>query len=305
MEMPSLALMRSKLFVPGSRPELFPKALASEADALSLDLEDAVAPSRKDEARAAVAAFLRGLPPRSEDARNRIIIVRVNGPATPLFDPDLRAVIGKGLDVLNLPMVESAGDILRAVEAVERVERLTGLAPRTGILANIETPRGLHAVAEIAAAHPRVVGLQVGYGDLFEPAGIARDHEAALDHVRLLVRFAAAAADIPCFDGALAAVDSPERCRAEAEAARRLGFAGKSCIHPSQVPVVNAAFAPSPAEVARARRVLDAARERIGSGTGAFLVEGKMVDAPFIESARAVVELAARLGMAEAREGPA
>ncbi|MFY0108244.1 aldolase/citrate lyase family protein, partial [Acinetobacter baumannii] len=91
----------------GSRPELFPKALASEADALSLDLEDAVAPPRKDEARAAVAAFLRGLPPRTEGARKRIIIVRVNGPATPLFDPDLRAVIGKGLDVLNLPMVES------------------------------------------------------------------------------------------------------------------------------------------------------------------------------------------------------
>lgn len=298
METPRLALMRSKLFVPGTRPELFPKALASEADALSLDLEDAVTPSRKEEARAAVEAFLRGRP---EGGDGKIVIVRVNGPATPLFEPDLRAVLGRGLDVVNLPMVESAADVLRAVDAMERVEHLAGLATRARILANIETPRGLHAAAEIAAAHPRVAGLQVGYGDLFEPAGIARDHAAALDHVRLVVRFAAAAADIPCFDGALADVASPERCRAEAEAARRLGFAGKSCIHPSQVPVVNAAFAPTPGEVARARRLLDAARERIGSGTGAFLVEGQMVDAPFIESARALVALAARLGMPEAR----
>jgi len=199
--------------------------------------------------------------------------------------------------VVNLPMAESAADIRRAADALEGVEEAAGVTRPAGILANIETPRGLHAVAEIAAAHPRVVGLQIGYGDLFEPAGIARDNEAALDHVRLLVRFAAAAAGVACFDGSLAAVASPERCRAEAEAARRLGFAGKSCIHPSQVPVVNAVFAPSPAEVARARKVLEAAREQIGRGTGAFLVDGQMVDAPFIASAQAVVELAERLSL--------
>ena len=300
MTMPSLALMRSKLFVPGSRPELFGKAVATAADALSLDLEDAVAPGRKEEARGAVAAFLRSLPPRAAGAPAKVMIVRVNGLATPLFEADLRAITGPGLDVVNLPMAESAADIRAAIAALEAAEEAAGIGGTVGLLANIETPRGLHAAVEIAAAHPRVVGLQIGYGDLFEPAGIARESEAALDHVRLVVRFAAAAAGIPCFDGSLAAVDAPERCRAEAEAARRLGFAGKSCIHPSQVPIVNAAFAPSPAEVARARRVLEAARERIAGGTGAFMVEGQMVDAPFIESARAVVALAERLGTAEA-----
>lgn len=298
MKMQSLALMRSKLFVPGSRPELFGKALASGADALSLDLEDAVAPGRKDEARAAVADFLRSLPP-AKGTPATIMIVRVNGLATPLFEKDLRAITGPGLDVVNLPMAESAADIRAAVAALERAEAAGG-AGSVGLLANIETPRGLHAAAEIAAAHPRVVGLQIGYGDLFEPAGIARDSEAALDHVRLVVRFAAAAAGIPCFDGSLAAVDAPERCRAEAEAARRLGFAGKSCIHPSQVPIVNTAFSPSPIAVDRARRVLEAAQGRSADGTGAFLVEGQMVDAPFIESARALVALAERLGTAEA-----
>lgn len=292
-----LALMRSKLFVPGTRQEFFAKAMASEADALSLDLEDAVAPGRKEEARAAVAGFLRALPAPGP-GRAKVMIVRVNGLATPLFEADLRAILGSGLDVVNLPMAESAVDILAAVAALERAEAETGITRPVGLLANIETPRGLHAAAEIAGAHPRVVGLQIGYGDLFEPVGIARDNEAALDHVRLVVRFAAAAAGIPCFDGSLAAVASPERCGAEATAARRLGFSGKSCIHPSQVPIVNAVFAPSPAEVARARKVIAAARKQIGRGTGAFMVDGQMVDAPFIASAEAVVDLAERLGVA-------
>jgi citrate lyase subunit beta/citryl-CoA lyase len=159
-----------------------------------------------------------------------------------------------------------------------------------GILVNIETPRALRRAAELALAHPRVCGLQIGYADLFEPAGIARDAEAALDHVRVAVRLAAAEAGMPAFDGALAAIASPERLMAEARAAKRLGFAGKSCIHPSQVAAVNAAFLPTETELAHARRVLDAAREAQAKGIGAFTVDGQMVDAPFIARARALLE---------------
>jgi len=119
------------------------------------------------------------------------------------------------------------------------------------------------------------------------------------DRVRLAVRLAAAEAGIPAFDGSLAAVAQPERCRAEAEAARRLGFAGKSCIHPSQVPIVNAVFVPRPEEVARARRILDAARQAEARGVGAVLVDGQMVDGPYVESAQAVLDLAASFGLGE------
>jgi citrate lyase subunit beta/citryl-CoA lyase len=143
-----------------------------------------------------------------------------------------------------------------------------------GDLANIEAPKGLRLAADIATAHPRVIGLQIGYGDLLEPAGIDRTDEAALQHVRLAVRFAAA------------------------EAARRLGFAGKSCIHPSQVGVVNEAFNPRPEEIARARRILTAAADATARGVGAFMVEGQMVDAPFIAQTRALVDLAERVGLA-------
>lgn len=164
-----LALMRSKLFVPGSRPEFFGKALASNADALSFDLEDSVAEPRKAEARAAVAAWLRGAPP------GKIRIVRVNALATSHFAADVAAIVGPGLDVLNLPMVEGAHDILAAIAALERAEAKAGVAVPTPILANIETPRGLRLAAEIACAHPRVAGLQIGYGDLLEPE-IGRAH---------------------------------------------------------------------------------------------------------------------------------
>lgn len=283
-----LALMRSKLFVPGSRPELFAKALASAADALSFDLEDAVAEPRKAEARAAVAAWLRTAP------AGKARIVRVNALGTRHFQADVEAIVGPGLDVLNLPMVSGVADVLACVAALDRVEATRGVTTPTRILANIETPRGLRLAAEIATAHPRVAGLQIGYGDLLEPAGIDRADEAALAHVRLAVRLAASEAGIPAFDGALAAVADPDRCRREAEAARRHGLAGKSCIHPTQIAIVNQAFVPPPEAVAHGRRVLAAAEEAAAKGVGAFTVDGQMVDAPFIARAQALVALADR-----------
>lgn len=290
----ALRCMRSKLFLPGTRPELFAKGAASAADGLSFDLEDSVAPERKAEARVQVAAALRDLAARPA---GKLAIVRVNAPGTAYFTADVAALAGPGLDVINLPMVESAAMVRDAVAEIERAEDAAGAAP-CAILANIETPRGLRLAAEIACAHPRVVGLQIGYGDLFEPFGVARDEESALQAVRLAVRLAAAEAGIPAFDGALAAIASPERCRAEAAAARRLGFAGKSCIHPSQIAVVNEAFQPSEAEIAHAARVLAAAEAAEARGIGAYTVDGQMVDAPFIASARALMALARRLGLA-------
>ncbi|WP_207415835.1 HpcH/HpaI aldolase/citrate lyase family protein [Roseomonas haemaphysalidis] len=289
----SLDAMRSKLFLPGTRPELFAKGAASAADALSYDLEDSVAPERKAEARSHVAAALRtGLP-------GKLAIVRINAHGTPHFAEDVAALVGPGLDAINLPMVESPAMLREAIAEIARAEAAAGAAP-SAILVNIETPRGLRLAAEIACADPRVAGLQIGYGDLFEPFGIARDDEVALHQVRLQVRLAAAEARVPAFDGALAAIASPERCQAEAEASRRLGFAGKSCIHPSQIAVVNAAFQPSPQEIARAARVVAAATAAEAAGVGAYTVDGQMVDAPFAASARAVLALAERLGLAPA-----
>ena len=291
-------LMRSKLFVPGSRPELFAKATASAADALSFDLEDAVAKDRKAEARVAVGSFLRG---RAADGK--IIVVRANGLASGFFEDALEVIVGPGLDVLNLPMVESGEEVREAARVLTRLEAAAGVERPVGILANIETPKGLRLAAEIATADPRVVGLQIGYADLFEPSGIDRSDSGALSYVRMAIRMAAAEAELPAYDGAYAVVANPGRYREECEEARRLGFAGKSCIHPTQVPIANECFMPRPADVERARRILIAAEEAAAKGVGAFVVDGQMIDEPFLVSARAIVAIAEQLDAAGSGEG--
>jgi citrate lyase subunit beta/citryl-CoA lyase len=291
--------MRSKLFVPGSRPELFAKAAASAADALSFDLEDAVAKDRKAEARAAVGSFLRSRP--TDDGK--LVVVRSNGLSSGLFEDDLRVIVGSGLDVLNLPMVESSEEVTEAARVLARLEQAAGVERPIGILANIETPKGLRLAAEIATADPRVVGLQIGYADLFEPCGINRSDPGALNYVRMAIRLAAAEAKVPAYDGAYAVVAKPERYREECEEARNLGFAGKSCIHPTQVPIANECFMPRPAEIEKAWRILSAAEDAAAKGVGAFVVDGQMIDEPFLISARAIVALANQLDPACAGDG--
>jgi citrate lyase subunit beta / citryl-CoA lyase len=290
-------LMRSKLFVPGSRPELFAKALACDADALSFDLEDAVARERKDEARSCLASFLRDV---AADT-GKVLLVRVNAVGTPFFEADMEAVAGPRLDLINLPMVEEVGAIVQAVDLLERLEKAGRAAGRIRILVNIETPKALRKAAKLARAHPRVTGLQIGYADLLEPCGIDRSDQTALDHIRLAVRLAAAEAGVAAYDGAYPVVSDPESYRKECEAARRHGFAGKSCIHPSQVAIANAAFMPKPAEIERARRILAAAGEAQAKGVGAYLVDGQMIDEPFLVSARAIVAFADRRASAMSR----
>jgi citrate lyase beta subunit len=286
--------MRSKLFVPGSRPELFAKALASEADAISIDLEDAVEESRKAEARAAVSSFLRT---RERSADGKVIIVRVNALSTPHFAADLAAIVGPALDLVNLPMAESPADVRAGADALARIERAQGIAKPIGLIVNIETARSLRLAAEIATASPRVAGLQLGFGDLFEPLGIDRGNAAAVEQVQLTLRLAAGEAGVWAYDSAYANVKDADGFRREAEVARRLGFVGKSCIHPSQIALANAVFRPSDQEIAHALRVVEASRQATRKGIGAYMVDGRMVDAPFARRAQDVVALAGRLGL--------
>ncbi len=281
--------MRSKLFVPGSRPELFAKALASAADALSFDLEDAVSEDQKADARKLVGEAL-GSPEFA--ASRKIMIVRVNGLTTPHFEADLAAVIGPRLDLVNLPKVESVGDVRAAAQTLARLEAARGLVRPIGILANIESPRGLRLAAEIARADPRVAGLQLGFADLLEPLGIDRTNPAAIQQLQLMVRLAAGEAGLWTCDAAYGNIKDVEGYRTEALAAKRLGYLGKSCIHPSQIAPANDIFRPTEEEIAFAQRVVEAAGKATG---GAFTVDGRMIDAPFIKRAHAVLAIARQL----------
>lgn len=282
---------RSKLFVPGGRPALFAKALAGPADAISFDLEDAVPEAAKDAAREAVRTFL-----DSDAARGtrKTLVVRVNGLDSIHCVADLAAVARDATTLINLPKPQSADDVTTFVARLEAAESANGVTHPIGILANIETPAALRRAHEIAAAHPRVVGLQVGLGDLFEPHGIDRRDEASIHAVLLAVRLAAAEAGVFAVDGAFGDLVDLQGFRGEALRAHRLGFVGKSCIHPTQVGVANDVFGVDGDELARARRIVAAEHEATARGHGAYVVDGRMIDGPYLERAKAVVAQADR-----------
>ncbi|MGJ7903252.1 HpcH/HpaI aldolase/citrate lyase family protein [Lysobacter sp. 1R34A] len=283
--------MRSKLFVPGSRPELFDKALAGAADALSFDLEDAVAQRDKDAARAAVAAFVASAPAA---ASAKLVIVRVNDPASAHFAADIAALAHTGVALINLPKIESAQALREAVAAIEEAQAGDAAARPIRVLVNIETPRALGHAAEIAAAHPRVAGLQLGLGDLFEAEGIDRRDPANVHAAMFAVRMAAAAAGVFALDGAYADLHDDAGFSAEAQAAHRLGYLGKTCVHPRQIALAHAAFAIGADELEAARRVVAAAAAVPADDRGVFVVDGRMIDQPFLKRAQALVAAAER-----------
>lgn len=278
--------MRSKLFVPASRPELFAKALAGAADSLSFDLEDSVGADQKAPARQTLAAALAS---PEFAASDKTLIVRVNAPSTAHFAADLEAVVHARVDYLNLPKIDSADEAAAAAAAVAAVEKAKGLTRAIPLLVNIESPRALRFAAEIAGADARIAGLQLGFADLLEPLGIERSNAAAIQQIQLMVRLAAGEAGRWAYDAAWGDFKNADAFRAEAAAARRLGFLGKSCIHPSQVAVANEVFQPTAAELEFARRIVAAATNH----TGAFALDGKMIDEPFIRRARSLVGVSA------------
>lgn len=273
------ARFRSKLFVPCSRPALFAKALAGEADAISFDLEDAVPDDGKDAARQALAQLLASDAVR---ASGKILIVRVNAADTPHFAADAAVLSNAPIHLVNMPKIDNPAAVRGAAAALE-AHGVT--AP---LLVNIESATGLANAAAIAAAHPRVAGLQVGLNDLFASMGIDRTDPRHVHAALWSVRLASGAAGCMALDGAWPDLADDEGFRAEAALARSLGYAGKSCIHPRQVPIANAVFDDRD-QLTQARRLLDAADVAAREGLGAFTFDGRMVDRPMIDQARALL----------------
>ena len=271
---------RTALFVPADRPERFAKAAGSGADLVLLDLEDAVAPDAKVAAREHAADWL-----TSHHAG-----VRVNAPGTTWFGDDLEAV-SAGPRVVMVPKAESP-EILH--EIADR------LAPGSVVLALVETAAGVVRAADIAAT-PGVARLAFGSYDLATELGVSPDDREAMAWSRGALVLASAAAGLPApLDGVTGDVTDEAALRDNMEAAARLGFSGKLCIHPRQVAPVHDALAPAPYEVAWARRVL--AADCTG---GVTVVDGKMVDTPVVERARRLLASAGRgAGTGSTREEP-
>jgi citrate lyase subunit beta/citryl-CoA lyase len=284
------------LFVPGTRPERIAKAAAMPADGVILDLEDAVPPAQKAQAREWVVAALRRV-----DFGQRERIVRVNAPGTPEFVADLGAVVPAGPDALLLPKLVDADQVVRLHAEVSRLEQDSGRPPGTiRFHLLVETVAAVVGLDALARAVPRAAALFYGAGDL------ARETRARLVPGRLtelytmsrVVLVARAtnldAIDSPCFD-----LGQPERLEAHTRIGADLGFDGKALIHPSQIEVANRCFTPSPEAVAEARRVLAAYGEAEEGGRGALALNGQFVDAVHVHMARDTLARARLAGVLE------
>jgi citrate lyase subunit beta/citryl-CoA lyase len=275
---------RSALYMPGSNARALEKARSFDADVLLLDLEDAVAPAAKEEARrlvlAAVAAG--GYAPRE-------VVIRVNGLATPWGADDLAAVARSGADAVLFPKVDSAEEVVSAEAAL----RAAGAPDTLALWAMIETPRGVLAAPAIAASTPRLRCLVAGTSDLVKELGARHTPGRAevLTSLTLIV-LAARAHGLACLDGVHLDLADQAGFEAACRQGRDLGFDGKTLIHPRTIEAANRAFAPGEAELAAARAVVAAHAEAQAQGKGVVVVDGRLVEALHVEAANRLLQLA-------------
>jgi citrate lyase subunit beta/citryl-CoA lyase len=294
-----MRVIRSMLFVPGSKPALIPKAAAGDADAVCLDLEDSVVPGEKAASRHHVVRALREI-----DFGGRTSIVRINALDTPYAYRDLVDVVeaaGDRLDLVMVPKVGSPDDVVFVDRLLAQIEAHRGVPHRIGIEVQIESARGFLYAREIAAASPRLEALIFGPGDFAASMGMPLANIGELDRhdalypghrwhaVMQTIVAAARAHGLRCMDGPFAAYRDADALEAACRVARALGFDGKQCIHPAQIGIVNAAFAPSDDEVRAATALVDAYEAAVAAGQGAATHDGRMIDAVSLRMARAVL----------------
>ncbi len=281
---------RTMLFTPGNHPRKVEKVFDAGADAVILDLEDAVAIAEKPATRAAVVAALKTRP----EPRRPLSYVRVNALSTPFAYGDLQAVVGPWLDGIVLPKVESAAELQAADWLLAQVEREAGLAEGAiDLLPIIETAKGEQALMSIATAGTRVKRLSFGAGDYTLDIGRTWSlGETELLPMRHQVVSVSRAAGLePPVDSVFIHLREQEALEVSCRTVQGLGFQGKLCIHPGQIEAANAAFTPTADEVAYARKIVAAFEEAEAAGSASIQVEGYFVDYPIVEKARRTLSL--------------
>lgn len=277
---------RSLLFMPGDSMKKIQKAANWEVDTVILDLEDGVAQNRKMEARTTVAEALRTL-----DFGERERLVRLNHVSTGLPSDEIEATAAWRPDGYIAPKAEDEADLRAVDRLLEMAEQRFGVeAGVFRLFAMIETARGVMNLKEIARATPRLEGLIFGAEDLAGDIGAVRTLAAwEVFYARSAVVTAAAAYGLQAFDMVFTDFHDAVGLETESRFARQLGYTGKTCIHPKQTAIVNRAFSPTPEEIDRAQRLVQAFEEQQAAGAGAFTFEGKMVDMPMLVAARKVL----------------
>ncbi len=306
-------LQRSELAVPGSQPALFRKGLESEADYVFLDLEDAVAPADKEQARKHVIA---GLLEYDWRARGKTVCVRINGIDTHYMYRDVVDVVeqaGHRLDVVLIPKVGVPADVYLVDALLTQIEAARRISHRVGIEVLIETALGMANVEAIAQSSRRLEAMHFGVADFAASVrartvsigGLNPDYPGDQWHAAMSrMVIACRAYGLRAIDGPYGDFKDPEGYVAAARRAAALGYEGKWAIHPSQIALANDMFSPPAAEVERARRILDALDEAAREGRGAAQLDGRMIDAASARMAQNIVQIASAIAARKASSAP-
>ncbi len=290
---------RSLLFVPGGIPRFMEKGLASEADGLIIDLEDAVAAHRKAEVRDWVRNAL-----LENDFGRKEKIVRINELGTEFGHQDIMTIIEGKPDALLLPKVNTPENVLTADAVMTAAERRAGLEPGTvGLLALMEMPEGLENAMRIAKSCKRLTGLCFGAGDFTrETHAVITESRIELYYAMSRILCAARAAGIDAIDSPCVSIRDQVANEREALQALKLGYDGKQAVHPDQLAAINRVFTPSTEQIQFWVRAIDAYRESEEAGRGATTVDGKLIEMPMVEMAARVLTIAEVVGVLSAAE---
>jgi citrate lyase subunit beta/citryl-CoA lyase len=281
---PTLRARRSVLYMPGANARAIEKARTLPADALILDLEDAVSPEAKALARDQVVAAV-----RQGGFGRREVVVRVNGLDTPWGRDDASAVASISADAILFPKVDDPRQIIDAVDALDQAGAPAGLP----VWAMIETPRAIQCIDAIATAHPRLTVIVMGTSDLAKELRVRHttDRIGLVTALSLCV-IAARAHGLDILDGVHLDLNDETGFRATCVQGEAMGFDGKTLIHPKQIAVANEIFAPSATEVATARRIIDAWNQARAAGKGLVVVDGKLVEVLHVDEAKRTLAMA-------------
>ncbi len=287
-------MRRSMLFLPGNTPNMLVNGAFLGADAVILDLEDAVAPSEKDAARVLVRNTIRYM-----DFRGCEVIVRINAVDSDFWQADLDEILPQKPDLILLPKSSSAQDVLAADAYIGQKEAALGFAPNTvRLMPLIETALGVENAFSIASACPRVAALFLGAEDLTADLRCQRTKAGReIEYARTRLVVAARAANVDVYDTPFTDVNDDEGIQTDAAYAKALGFTGKSSISPRHVEVINRVFSPTQKEIDYAYEVMDAIRLAKEQGRGAIALRGKMIDAPIVARAEQTIAAAREMGL--------
>jgi len=284
-------MRRSRLYVPGSEPKYFINAALHGADAIILDLEDSVHPSEKDAARLLVRNALRAV-----DFLQCERMVRIN--QLPLGLEDLEEIVPESPDLILIPKVETPGQVIDASQKIAEIKANYGITRPIWLMPILESALGIEKTYEIATASGEIVALTIGLEDYTADLGVVKTATGAESlFARQRMVNAAHAAGVQAIDSVFGDVGDMDALRAWALTSRAMGFEGMGCVHPLQIPVIHEAFAPTPAEIEKARKIVAAYNEAQQKGLGVVSLGSKMIDPPVIQRALKLMARAQAMGL--------